>query len=398
MTPGQRAFRVILRNALAAALLASVWLFGASARAEQPAELTSDQRNDLYEQLARQVSALEEGSRALKTVVRLVSPTVVHIESEKKDRWSRQSGGKRYVEEAGSGVIIKLKGSFFALTNWHVVKDADLKHIKVNLADGRQMIPTQLWRDPETDIAVLALDDAHLIPARLGDSDELEIGDFVIAVGSPFGLSHSVTFGIISAKGRRDLELGEEGLRFQDFIQTDTAINPGNSGGPLINLHGEVVGINTAIASNSGGNEGIGFSIPINMAMTIARQLVEQGKVVRAFLGVQLSRRFGAAEAAELGLSAPRGALINGITPNSPAANANLKVGDLILRFNGVLIEDDAHLQNVVSLTEAGKEVPVIVLRDRQEVSLPVRVGDRTQFEPRSEAELPGEFSDEQGN
>ena len=160
---------------------------------------------------------------------------------------------------------------------------------------------------PTTDVAVLAVSAPDLTAAPLGDSDRMEIGDFVLAVGSPFGLSHSVTFGIISAKGRRDLHLGEvDTVQFQDFLQTDAAINPGNSGGPLVNLRGEVIGINTAIASNSGGNEGIGFAIPVNMFMTVARQLIETGKVTRAFLGVNMlevgvrsgdGRRVGAAPA-----------------------------------------------------------------------------------------------------
>ena len=140
----------------------------------------------------------------------------------------------------------------------------------------------------------MAVEAADLIPASLGDSDRMEIGDFVLAVGSPFGLSHSVTFGIISARGRHDLELGDATIRFQDFLQTDAAINPGNSGGPLCNLRGQVIGINTAIASNSGGNEGIGFSIPVNLFMGVARQLIDNGKVTRAFLGVTLDAKFGA--------------------------------------------------------------------------------------------------------
>src|SRR5262249_36577839 len=154
---------------------------------------------------------------------------------------------------------------------------------------------------------------ADVVPARLGDSNQLEIGDYVVAVGSPFGLSQSVTSGIVSAKGRRDLDLGDEGGRFQDFLQTDAAINPGNSGGPLINLKGEVIGINTAIASNSGGSEGIGFTIPVNMAMVIVRQLIDHGSVTRAFLGVNLDSKFNASIAARLGMPQPRGARITGI-------------------------------------------------------------------------------------
>jgi serine protease Do len=207
----------------------------------------------------------------------------------------------------------------------------------------------------------------------------------VLAVGSPFGLSHSVTYGIISAKGRRDLELGDDGVRFQDFMQTDAAINPGNSGGPLMNLRGEVVGINTAIASSSGGNEGIGFTIPINMAMHIAKQLVERGTVTRAFLGVHLDSKFNAEAAARIGLSRVQGARITGITPNSPASSSNLEVGDVVLQFDGVRIDDDNHLVNLVSLTPVDKDVPVIVFRAGKPKAVTVRVGDRTTYEPEKE-------------
>ncbi len=219
-------------------------------------------------------------------------------------------------------------------------------------------------------------------PRPLGDSDKVEIGDFVLAVGSPFGLSHSVTFGIISAKGRRDLRLGEANVRFQDFLQTDAAINPGNSGGPLVNLRGEIIGINTAIASNSGGNEGIGFSIPVNMFMVVARQLIERGKVSRAFLGVKLESKFGPAAAVEAGLPRLMGAKVTTLIKNSPAEAARLQVGDIILEFNRVPIEDDAHLINLVSLTPVGTTVPVVIFRDRRMLTIQVEVGDRSKFEP----------------
>ena len=217
----------------------------------------------------------------------------------------------------------------------------------------------------------------NLVPARLGDSTKLDIGDFVLAVGSPFGLTHSVTYGIISAKGRRDLQLGDDGVQYQDFLQTDAAINPGNSGGPLLNLRGEVIGINTAIASTSGGNEGIGFTIPINMVMVIADQLIERGSVVRAYLGVRLDATFGPEAAAKMGLPRPEGARVTGITQNSPA-ESQLRVGDVILAFDGTPIEDDNHLINLVSLTPVNKEVEVHLLRSGKAHNLKVRVGNRT--------------------
>jgi len=346
-------------------------------------------REKLYDQLGREVSDLERHAHILKLVVRLVGPTVVHIETEKTDELSARVGGKRTIEEAGSGVVLQLHDDFYVLTNWHVIRDASLDHVNIRLSDGRVLNPSRVWYDAQTDVAVMSVSAPGLVPAKLGNSDVLEIGDFVLAVGSPFGLSHSVTFGIISAKGRRDLELGSDQVQFQDFIQTDAAINPGNSGGPLINLRGEVVGINTAIASSSGGNEGIGFSIPINMVQQIATQLIDRGSVMRAFLGVHLDRNYGPTAAAKLGLPRPRGALINGITPNSPAEAADLRVGDVILQFDGKWIEDDSHLINLVSLTEVNRDIPVLIFRDRQEKAITVRVGDRSQFEKRSQVDPP---------
>jgi serine protease Do len=255
-----------------------------------------------------------------------------------------------------------------------VIKAAVIKNIKIRLADGRQINPNRVpWSDIETDIAVMPVSAAGLVAAKLGNSDVTEIGDFVLAFGSPFGLSHSITFGIISATGRRDLVLGE-GVKYQDFIQTDAAINPGNSGGPLVNLRGEVIGMNTAIASSSGGNEGIGFSIPINMVMIVARQLVQRGSVERAFLGVSLDAGFDPAMAISVGLQRPRGARIKEITPNSPAAVAKLQRGDVILEFGGVRIDNDSHLINLVSLTEVGREIPLLIFRDQKLMNVKVRV------------------------
>ena len=282
----------------------------------------------------------------LKHVVKVVRPTVVHIEAEKADPTAKKYS-HHSIEEAGSGTVLQLGDKFYVLTNRHVIKDATVNNIHIKLYDGRQFSPTQAWSDPGTDVAIMSVATPHLIPARIGDSDKVEMGDFVLAMGSPFGLSHSVTFGIISAKGRRDLELGDERVQYQDFMQTDAAINPGNSGGPLISLRGEVVGMNTAIASNSGGSEGIGFTIPINMAMNIAKQLVTRGSVVRAFLGVTLDSKFTQDIAEGLGLPQLEGARIAAITANSPAEAAKLQVDDVILEFNNVPIENDGHLVNL---------------------------------------------------
>lgn len=355
---------------------ALVYAVGGVHDAEEP--LTVEQRGALYQSLNQQVDALETQFNVLKTVVKLVSPTVVHIKAEKPDRPTQRSQHE-LVEEAGSGVIIDYKGRIFVLTNRHVIKNAQLKDIYIGLSDGREMRPLKKWEDADTDVALMAVSSQDLTPARLGDSATVEIGDFVLAVGSPFGLSHSVTYGIISAKGRRDLELGDD-VALQDFMQTDAAINPGNSGGPLINLRGEVIGINTAIASNSGGNEGIGFSIPINAVMHIVRQFVERGRVVRAFLGVTLDQRFTSTVAVKLGLRRKQGAHVTGVTDKGPAAAAGLQRGDVVLRFNGIRVDNDTHLIYLVSLTEVGKEVPLEVFRAGQVFQVYVKVGNKSDF------------------
>jgi len=359
------------------------WPIGDSALAQipEPPQPSPATRAKLYEELRREVAALQTQGNLLKKVVKVVKPAVVHVEAKKTALEESSYRVRRPLEEAGSGVVIELGGKYYVLTNRHVISDAPLADIKIGLADGRELHPVKKWEDAGTDVAVMAITAVNLAPARLGNSDKVEIGDFVLAVGSPFGLSHSVTYGIVSAKGRRDLKLGAEGVKFQDFFQTDAAINPGNSGGPLVNLRGEVVGINTAIASNSGGNEGIGFAIPVNMFMIVAKQLIEHGSVVRAFLGVHLDSKFGPEKAAELGLPRPKGAHVTGITPHSPAEAAKIQTHDVILQFDGAAVENDSHLVNLVSLTPVHKEVRLLVYRNGKTLTFKVKVGDRAQFE-----------------
>ncbi len=338
-----------------------------TARVAQPQFSLTSQPSDadrerMYQEVADEVAALQRQGNILKTVILLSRPTVVHIEAKK----TQDGFGRRAVEEAGSGVIVQYNDKYYVLTNRHVIKQAALANIHIQLASGQVIFPTRVWADVETDVAAMAVEAPGLTAARLADSSKVEMGDFVLAVGSPFGLSHSVTYGIISAKGRRDLQLGVEGVRYQDFFQTDAAINPGNSGGPLLNLRGEVIGINTAIASSSGGNEGIGFTIPINIAMSVAQQLIDQGSVVRAILGVQLDSQFDDVLARKIGLPRRVGARVNHITPSTAAATIGIQVGDVILAFDGVRIDDDDHLVNQVKLTPIGKHVPVVVLRDGQ--------------------------------
>ena len=363
-----------------ASLMCALFVVGFGCLAALPAHGQEDGEDEaarakLYEALGREVTALERQSNVLKTVVKLVRPTVVHIEAEKTDARTLQYRGKTtHDAEAGSGYIVKLGGRDYVLTNRHVIRAADEPHITIRCSDGRQIHPIKVWSNPETDIAVMLVEAPGLVAARLGNSDAIEIGDFVLAVGSPFGLSHSITFGIISATGRWDLKLGE-GVKYQHFIQTDAAINPGNSGGPLINLRGEVIGMNTAIASSSGGNEGIGFSIPINLVLSIAKQLVERNSVTEGFLGIQLDGGFDAATAIAVGLQRARGARIKDVTRDSPAEAARLLPGDVILDFGGVRIDNDSHLINLVKLSEVGREVPLIVFRDQKALKFTVKVG-----------------------
>ena len=341
---------------------------------------SEQEREAAYEEIQQDIEYFERKGNVLRRVVKLVRPTVVHIEAEKGSRTARYN--RRTVEEAGSGFIVEMQGKYYVLTNRHVIKDSELSQINIRSADGIRLPAIALWSDRGTDIAVIEVEGPDLVSARLGNSNSLEIGDFVLAVGSPFGLSHSVTFGIISAAGRRDLELGEEGVQYQDFLQTDAAINPGNSGGPLLNLRGEVIGINTAIASNSGGSEGIGFAIPVNMALVVARQLIESGgQVNRAYVGVHLDSQFTPELARSLGLPRKMGARVSGITPHSPAAEAQLQVDDVILDFDGTPIHDDNHLINRVGFTPVKKAVDLVVFRDGQQMIVQLIVGNRSFFE-----------------
>ncbi len=265
----------------------------------------------------------------------------------------------------GSGVIVSDDG--LVITNNHVVEGAD--EVTVELADGREFRAVEIKTDPDSDLAVVKLADARGLPvAKLGDSDKLEIGDWVIAIGNPFELETTVSAGIISGKGR---ELGS--IRRAQFLQTDAAINPGNSGGPLVNLSGEVIGINTAIASNNGGYQGIGFAIPVNLAKWVTGQLIDKGTVERAFIGVQmgpLDRRM----ADKLGVRDRRGVLVSDVVPESPAAAAGVQPLDVITGFDGRDIEGPRDLQQVVERSEIGQQHSLRVLRDGKPLTLEIAV------------------------
>ena len=274
-------------------------------------------------------------------------------------------GGMGPRSGVGSGVIVDAAG--IVLTNNHVVEGAD--EVTVELPDGREFKAAEIKTDPESDLAVVRLVNAKDLPvAKLGDSDKLEIGDWVIAIGNPFELETTVSAGIISGKGR---ELGS--IRRAKFLQTDAAINPGNSGGPLVNLAGEVVGINTAIASNSGGYQGVGFAIPINLAKWVSGQLIAKGEVERGYLGVSISPIDGDM-AAKLGVKDKKGALVTEVMPGTPAAEAGVQELDVIVGFDGAAVDGPRSLQEVVERSGIGQKHKVAVLRDGKPVELSVSV------------------------
>ena len=265
----------------------------------------------------------------------------------------------------GSGVIVDSSG--IVITNNHVGEGSD--EVMIELSDGREFKAVDIKTDPESDLAVVRLADVKDLPtAKLGDSDKLEIGDWVIAIGNPFELETTVSAGIISGKGR---ELG--GIRRAQFLQTDAAINPGNSGGPLVNLAGEVVGINTAIASNSGGYQGIGFAIPVNLARWVTDQLIAKGTVQRAYIGVQMGP-LDARMAAKLNAKDRGGVLVNDVVPGSPAAAAGVQDLDIITAFDGQAIKGTRALQEIVERSAMGQPHKLTVFRDGEQVTLTINV------------------------
>ncbi len=272
----------------------------------------------------------------------------------------------------GSGVIIDAEG--FIVTNNHVVADAD--EIVVKLSSGEEYKGDIVGRDEKTDLALIRIEGAKgLRPATLGDSDGLRVGEWVLAIGNPFALDNTVTAGIVSAIGR-NINQGP----YDNFIQTDAAINPGNSGGPLINTHGEVIGINTAIFSRGGGNIGIGFAIPINLAGEILPQLKTKGRVTRGWLGVMI-QRVTPEIADSLGYTDAVGALVSEVMPDGPAAKSGLEVGDVIVEFDGAKVKESADLPRIVARTPIGKRVSVKVMRSGDERSFTVEIGELAEGE-----------------
>src|SRR5262245_5955051 len=317
-----------------------------------------------------------------------VSPAVVAVEAVKPARSVSDSKGKA-VEESGSGLIVKADGrpGYIVITNNHVISQAQNNQITISAADGRIFRPTQVLADPETDIALLVLDHVTSLPtATLGNSDHAKVGRWVLAIGSPFGLNQSVTHGIISARDRGQVSLGNT-IRIKEFLQTDAAINPGSSGGPLVDLNGEVIGINTAIASHNGSNSGVAFSIPINLVKRVMNQMLTQGAVQRGYLGMQLSAGFEVNDAVKLGLDRLQGALVEKIYPETPAAAAGLQVNDVILQVENVTIRNENHLINLISNLPTGQRIRMQVWRDRSTIALDAVVGDWAKAQSRFKGE-----------
>ncbi len=324
-----------------------------------------------------------ETSKAFSEIASAISPSVVNISTTKVVR--RDAGPfsddplfdlfnpfrnfrmpKKWKEQSlGSGVIVSADG--YIITNNHVVEQAD--EIRVTLVDKRSFKAKIIGADTKTDIAVVKIDADNLRAAPWGDSDGLQVGEFVLAIGNPYGLSHTVTMGIISAVGRANVGIAD----YEDFIQTDAAINPGNSGGPLVNIRGELIGINTAIFSRSGGYQGIGFAVPSNMARLGMNQLVQKGKVIRGWLGVSI-QELTPELAQKFGLKDEKGALIGDVAKGSPAEKAGIKRGDIILAYNGKKITDVGALRNMVAQSKVGSEVPVTISRAGKEYNMKVLI------------------------
>ncbi len=333
---------------------------------------------------------------AFKAVARTMQPSVVSIRSitriEPSNRTQRQRLQPQIPEEfrrffgddffdqfefdvpqrpfqregQGTGMIVSEDG--YILTNNHVVRGAT--ELEVTLFDGRKLVAKVVGADAHTDVAVIKVEAKNLVPVVLGDSDAIEVGEWVLAVGSPFGLHQTVTAGIVSAKGRAGVGITD----YEDFIQTDAAINPGNSGGPLVNLHGEVIGVNTAIASRTGAFNGIGFAIPSNMARRVMDSLIKTGKVERGWLGASI-QNLDENLARSFNYNSTDGVLIGDVVPDSPADKAGLKSGDIVISYNGRPTTRMHQLRNAVAATTPGTKAEIVVFRDGREQKLTIEIG-----------------------
>ncbi|TWU47862.1 Do family serine endopeptidase [Rubripirellula reticaptiva] len=346
-----------------------------------PAAATLQQQN---------LTAADGLSTAFRNVAEALKPSVVSI-STKQTQVVRTSGRRvprgfedffggqaqpqiqeRESSGMGSGVIVRADG--YILTNNHVIEGAD--ELSVEFSDGRIEVGSVVGTDPQTDLAVVKVNLTGLRPAMLGSSDEIRVGDWVLAIGSPFGLDQTVTAGIISGKNRVQRIIAD-GDGFEDFLQTDAAINPGNSGGPLVNLRGELVGINTAILSRSGGSAGIGFAIPVSLAQPVLEQIIETGEVHRGFLGAQVVD-VTPDSVNSYDLKVRSGGLIGTVLENQPAAKAGLQPGDVVVKLDGRKVTGGTQLRNYVASRVPGTTVSMEVDRNGEAVTVQVQLGERT--------------------
>ncbi|HEX6930277.1 MAG TPA: Do family serine endopeptidase, partial [Gammaproteobacteria bacterium] len=327
---------------------------------------------------------VDEGMPTLAPIIDRAEPAVVnistrgHVEMQQhpffNDPFFRRffdipnQPRARQTTSLGSGVIINAEEGLI-VTNHHVIDNAD--EVTVTLYDNREFSAEILGTDPRTDLALLKIDADDLVELSLADSEEVQVGDFVIAIGNPFGLAHTVTSGIVSAKGRGNLN--DE--NYENFIQTDASINPGNSGGALIDLQGRLVGINTAILSRSGGNIGIGFAIPSNMLKAVVDQLLEYGEVKRGVLGVHVQNVTGDLAKA-FGLEEADGALVASVLPGSSAEEAGVQAGDVIVGVNGQPVEDMGDLRNAIGLLRVGQEIRLELVRDGERRIVTTKIGE----------------------
>lgn len=342
------------------------------------------------EEIHRRLATLPDSAEPFKLVAKLIEPSVVHInamrlirrsmpplpidpllreffEEDLLERYFRRRMPQGYVLRGlGSGFVVNAERGII-LTNTHVISGAD--EVTVSLADSREFRAQVLGMDETTDVAVLQARADGLHAAMLGDSDDLEVGEWVLAFGNPFGLDRTVTLGIVSAKGRRGMGI----TPYEDFIQTDCAINPGNSGGPLVNIRGRVVGMNTAIVSRSGGYQGIGFAIPTNVAKAVMEQITQRGRVVRGWLGITASD-LSPEWLEKLGISG--GAYVLALVPKGPADKANIAKGDVITAIDDVPLKDTGALYNRVALLKPGTRVVLGVFRDGATKSVALVIGE----------------------
>jgi serine protease Do len=335
------------------------------------------------------IEMLSRTNQAITEVAATVKPSVVNIASTKTlkhsgsmspffqdpffkrffgDKFGFSEKPKKYKQSGlGSGVIVRKEG--FILTNNHVIKGAD--EIKVTLHDKREFKGKVIGTDQKTDLAVIKVEADDLPEIRLGDSDELKVGETVLAIGNPFGLNATVTSGIVSAKGRANVGIAD----YEDFIQTDAPINPGNSGGALVNIRGELIGINTAIFSTTGGYQGIGFAIPSNMARVVMENLIETGKVVRGWLGVTI-QTLTPELAEQFNLHDTKGVLVGDVSDGGPAEKAGIQRGDVIVEYDGEKVDDVTALRNMVANTPPDGKVAIKLIRDGKTKSVNVRISE----------------------